>query len=157
TGFTPTIGTPGTAVTVSGTNFDATALNDRTSFNIINSSVSSATTTSISTTVPQAGSGHVSVSTQSGKATRTADFFIPPSPYTTADVVSTARIVTGGAVSFSITSTGKVALALFDGLEGHRVFLNITSVASGGFWDQLERLDSLAATPPLYRLKSLWF
>jgi len=65
--------------------------------------------------------------------------------------------VTGGAVSFSITSTGKVALALFDGLEGHRVFLNITSVASGGFWDQLERLDSLAATPPLYRLKSLWF
>lgn len=54
TGFTPTIGTPGTAVTINGTNFDAIALNNRPAFNIVNSTVTSATATSIATNTPSA-------------------------------------------------------------------------------------------------------
>jgi len=132
TGFTPTIGTPGTAVTINGTNFDTLGLNNRSTFNIINSTVNSATTTSIATNAPLAGSGHISVATPLGKATSSADFFIPPSPYTPADVLVSGRIVIGGSTTVSITTGGKIGLILFDGVMGQRVFLNIPSFGFNG-------------------------
>lgn len=86
TSFTPIIATAGTAVTIAGTNFDTTLANDRVSFNVMQSTLSSATATSIATSVPSgATSGHISVSTPSGKAVSSADFFVPPSPFTAAD------------------------------------------------------------------------
>ncbi len=130
-GFTPTIGAPGSAITISGTNFDTVATNDRATFNIVNGTITSSTATSIGANVPQAGSGHISVSTPAGKATSTADFFIPPSPYTAADVVSTGRMtIGGGSNAVSVNTAGKIGLRLFDGAQGQRIYLDITGVSA---------------------------
>ncbi|HTG18091.1 MAG TPA: Ig-like domain-containing protein, partial [Blastocatellia bacterium] len=132
TGFTPTIGTPGTAVTIAGTNFDTTALNNRSTFNIVSSTVTSATTTSIATSAPQGGSGRISVTTPVGKATSTADFFIPPSPYTAANVGPTGRMAIGASSSVSVNTAGKIGLMLFDGTQGQRIYLDITNISNSG-------------------------
>jgi YD repeat-containing protein len=132
TGFTPTIGVTGTAVTVNGTNFDAVALNNRPAFNIVNSTVTSATATSIATSTPLAGSGRISVTTPYGKATSSDDFFIPPPPYATADIVSTGRMTIGTPATVSVTTPGKAALRLFEGTMGQRIYLDITNVLVSG-------------------------
>jgi hypothetical protein len=52
TGFTPTSGLPGTAVTITGTNFDVTAENNLVIFNGLQAAVTDASATSITATVP---------------------------------------------------------------------------------------------------------
>ena len=129
--FTPAIGVPGTSVTINGTNFNAVAANNRPSFNVVNATVTSSTTTSIATTVPQSGSGRIAVTTPAGKATSTADFLVPPSPYTAADVVTTGRMtIGGGSNSVSVNTAGKIGLRLFDGNQGQRIYLDITGVSA---------------------------
>jgi len=86
TSFTPIIGTPGTPVTITGTNFETTTSSNNVVFNIGRATVGSATTTSLATSVPLGtGSGRISVETPRGKAVSTADFFIPPAQYTAAE------------------------------------------------------------------------
>ena len=82
-GFNPTIGDPGATVTISGTNFMEAVLDNRVRFNGGNHSVvSAAAHTSLTTSVPAgAVSGRISVTTPSGSATSSTDFFIPPAPY----------------------------------------------------------------------------
>jgi YD repeat-containing protein len=127
TGFTPTIGASGTAVTVSGTNFDI-ATYDRTKFNVGLAAVSSASPTSISATVPLTGtSGHISVTTPNGNAVSNADFFVPPSGYTASSVSFTGRMTVGGALTGTIGAAGQVGLVVFDGTAGRKVGV----VASG--------------------------
>ena len=135
TGFTPSIGTPGTAVTVTGTNFETVPSKNSLRFNNTASAVTSPTTTSLSTTVPgQTGSGRISVATPHGKAVSTADFIIPPSPYTAADVQYTGRMSVDGASHTVIISTAnKIGLVVFDGTAGQKVSLglNSTSISTG--------------------------
>ena len=101
---------PGTSVTISGTNFETTVANDRASFNVMRSTLSSATATSIATTVPSgATSGHISVATPSGKAISTGDFFAPPAPYTASDVVITSRMAIGANSTITFGTANKVA------------------------------------------------
>jgi len=96
TGFTPSIGTPGTSVTINGTNFDTNIVNNNVKFNISNAPISTVSATSIVTAVPFGGaSGHLSVATPAGKAVSTGDFFIPPSPFTANDVEVAARMTYG--------------------------------------------------------------
>lgn len=131
TGFTPTIGTVGTAVTITGTNFEATPSNNKVKFNISYATVNSATATSINTSVPPTtGSGRVSVTTPYGQAVSTGDFFIPSSPYTAADVEVTGRMSIGETKTVTITTANKIAMILFDGTAGQRVSLNITNVTT---------------------------
>lgn len=67
TSFTPFIGVPGAAVTISGTNFDPALANDKVTFNAHPTTTTSATSTSIGATVPTAtGSGKISVATALG-------------------------------------------------------------------------------------------
>ena len=134
TSFTPTIGPAGTAVTVTGTNFDTTASNNRTKLNATLTSVSSATTTTLNTNVPTAtGSGRISVGTHVGTATSTADFFVPPSPYTASDVLLTDRMALGDSRTVALGTSSKIALIVFDALEGQRVSLKVnTSTIAGG-------------------------
>ncbi len=132
TSFTPTIASPGAAVTITGTNFETTPLNNKATFNLGNSIISSATSTSISTSVPTAGSGKISVATPNGKATSTDDFFIPPPTYTVAEVMLTARTTIGSSYAASVSTVGKIGLILFDGSMGQRIYLNIPSVAFNG-------------------------
>jgi YD repeat-containing protein len=126
-GFTPAIGTTGTAVTINGANFETIATNNRTTFNISDVAVSSATATSLSATTPSGGSGRVSVATARGTAVSSSDFFIPPSPYTAANVNFTGRMSIGGSGTVTINTAGKIGMMLFDGVAGQRIGLTLGS------------------------------
>ena len=133
TSFTPNRGTPGTPVTITGTNFETTPFNNYVRLNTTYATVSSSpppTSTAIATSVPAGtGSGRISVTTPSGNATSTSDFFIPPSPYTVADVDFTARMAIGGSTqTVTISTANKIALVVFDGIAGRRVTLNLSGV-----------------------------
>jgi YD repeat-containing protein len=123
TGFSPTIGSAGTAVTVSGSNFDPVLLNNRLRFNATMGTVSSSTGSAIGTTVPAAVGGRIRISTPAGAAVSADDFFIPPPPYTATDVQYTNRMTFGDSRAVAITTSGKIGLVLFDGTAGQRTSL----------------------------------
>jgi YD repeat-containing protein len=128
TDFSPTIGLAGTAVTVTGTNFDPAIANNKSKFNATISSVSSATATSLATTVPTvATSGHISISTPAGTAVSSNDFFVPPSPYTPSDVASTGRMAYGESKNLTFATANKIGLMVFDGVAGERASIKITN------------------------------
>jgi YD repeat-containing protein len=122
TGFSPTVGTAATVVTITGTNFESAPTNNKVRFNIGNSLVRSASAFSISGAVPpaKAASGPISVATPAGKAVG-GDFFIPPSPYTAADVEVTGRMSIGESRVVTIGTANKIGLIVFDGTEGQRL------------------------------------
>jgi YD repeat-containing protein len=132
TSFTPlTIGS-GTALTVNGTNFDTIAANDGLRLNVAFSQVTSATTTSLQTSVPpSATTGHVSVATPGGTAVSSSYLWVAPVPYVATDLYSTTTLGFNTATSLSVPTANKVALLAFDGTEGHRAALGIASVTGG--------------------------
>jgi len=137
TSFTPTIATPATAVTITGTNFDPAATKDRVEFNGTIAAVTSATATSISTSVPLAGtSGHISVATSSGKAVSSADLFVPPPPYKASDVDTnpnaTVRISLPGSGQVQIQTANKIGLLIFDGTAGQLMSMQLTGSGFAG-------------------------
>jgi len=127
-GFTPTIGVPGTSVTISGTNFQSDIASDRVAFNSIQGVVNSVTGTSVVASVPSAGSGRVSISTPYGRAESAADFYIIPPPYVAADVQVTDRLTVGVAKTVTMSTPNKIGLILFDGIAGHRISLDMTNM-----------------------------
>jgi len=128
TTFTPTIGTPGTAVTVDGTNFQTTGGNTL-RFNLAPSRVGTTTASTIKTNVPVAAtSGHISVTTPFGTGTSTADFFAPPAPYTVRQVAFTGRTSTGQTSTMTIGTAGDIGLMVFDETSDHRVSLVASNV-----------------------------
>ena len=128
TGFSPAVGAAGTAVTITGTNFDANPSNEKVALNATLTSPTSGTSTSVATSVPSAaGSGRISVSTPYGKVISSADFIVPPSPYTAANIEYTGRMSIGESKTVTITTAGKVALVLFDGIAGQRVSVKGTN------------------------------
>lgn len=81
---------------------------------------------------PKGRSGPIAVSTPAGTGMSTADFFVPPPPYTAAQVGATARLVVGGpTVPVSIPSGGKIALVVFEANAG--VTLNLGTVTTSGY------------------------
>lgn len=134
TDFTPTIGLAGTSVTITGTNFETAPQNDKTKFNTTYSSITSATSTTINTSVPASStSGHITVSTPAGTAVSSGDFFIPPAPYTPADVAITGRMAIGESKVVTLPAN-KVGLVVFDGTAGQRVSLGMDNVTISGSW-----------------------
>lgn len=128
TSFTPTLGSVGTPVTISGLNFDTIPVNNNVQFNNISqATVTSSTSTQISTTVPtNASSGHLNVRTLYGAATSSADFFVLPSGYTAAQVGATTRMVVDGpSLAVNTGTAGKIAMVLFDGIQGQGLGLGI--------------------------------
>ena len=143
TNFTPTIGSAGTSVTITGTNYETAPQNNKTKFNATYSSITAATATTINTSVPvNSTSGHISVSTPAGTAVSSADFFVPPSPYTPADVAVTGRMAIGESKVVTLPPN-KVGLIVFDGVAGQRVSLGMSGVTINGSWD--------VATVTIYR------
>jgi len=127
-GFTPTIGTAGTPVTVNGTNFDAIPSKNDLRFNISRGAISSSNSTSISTTVPSGtGSGRISVTTALGKGTSNADFFVPPSPLTTTDIEFTGRLAEATPLNVILNTSGKKGLLVFEGTAGQQVSLSVSN------------------------------
>ena len=126
--FSPTAGAPGTAVTITGTNFQTMAVKNKTKFNITNAVVSSSTVTSISTNVPSvSGSGKIVVSTPHGSALSTSDFYVPPAPYVGADVIDTGRMSHGNSESVTFSATGKIGMFLFEATASQRAAVKVTS------------------------------
>ena len=129
TSFTPNIGVAGAAVTITGQNFEPTPHNNRARFNGTLATITAATATSISTTVPNnATSGRISVATPVGEGFSANDFFVPPSPYTAADVEMTARMAIGETELVTISTANKIAMVVFDGVAGQKISLQMTGV-----------------------------
>jgi len=129
TSFTPSIGVAGTAVTITGQNFEPVTHNNRARFNGTLAAITAATATSISTSVPTgATSGRISVSTPLGQGVSANDFFIPPSPFVAADVEMTARMAIGETKLVTISTANKIALVVFDGVAGQQISLQMTGV-----------------------------
>ncbi|MGH7265095.1 MAG: IPT/TIG domain-containing protein [Candidatus Rokuibacteriota bacterium] len=130
TRFTPTLGPVGTAVTVTGTNYETYLPANVVSFagNGSKAAVTSATATSLGVTVPTgAVSGRIRVQTPAGAATSAQDFFIPPGSYTPTDIVTTTRMAIGETQGIPIGTAGKVALVVFDAAAGQKVSVSFTS------------------------------
>lgn len=126
TGFSPSIGGAGTALTITGTNFEASMPHDRVALNVTRAWPTAASSTAIDTSVPSgAGSGRISVATPSGSAVSTADFFVPPPPFGVTDVVYTNRMAIGDTLGVPVSPSGKVGLAIFDAAAGQRVSLKV--------------------------------
>ncbi|HET6978761.1 MAG TPA: IPT/TIG domain-containing protein [Pyrinomonadaceae bacterium] len=124
TGFTPTIGTPGTAVQISGTDFDPVAANNQLKFNITPAVAATSSPTTINTTVPaNATSGHITVTTTAGAAVSSGDFFVPPSPFTAASVDHASRIAMNETKAVAVNAANRIALIVFDGTVGQRISL----------------------------------
>lgn len=146
-GFTPTIGSAGTTVTLTGTNFDTTAGNNQLTFNISRSWASSANATAIVTSVPtRTGSGRISVTTPGGAAVSSGDFFIPPELLTAADIEFTGRIAPGETKNPATSTLGKKALIVFDGVSGQRISLSI----SAGLFVYIYKPDGTNLFPRTY-------
>ncbi len=109
-GFTPTSGPVGTSVTITGTNFSATAASNSVKFNGTTATVTSSTATSISTKVPPgATTGKITVTVAGNTATSAVNFTVTALPPTitsftpTSGPVGTTVIITG--TNFSATPT----------------------------------------------------
>jgi YD repeat-containing protein len=133
--FTPAIGTVGTTVTITGTNFDTTAANNEVRFNPTLAPVSTSTATSIEVTTPvDVRWGKFSVTTPGGTVTSTEDFFVPTAPYAAADVGFTGRMtINGTTLPVTLPASNKIGLVLFDGTVGQVVSLGIGGVTGGTY------------------------
>jgi hypothetical protein len=89
-GFSPAIAMAGTALTVNGTNFEPIPNNNNLSLNIVQATVTAATSTTLSTSVPAVGSGRLSLATPRGQAVSSQDVFVPFGTYVAGDVGFTA-------------------------------------------------------------------
>lgn len=129
--FSPSVGTAGTAVTITGTSYDTTPTKNKVTFSPTYSVVATASSTSLSTTVPVgAQSGKIGVTTVNGNVLSANEFFVTPSGVSSADVQYTGRIVVGGStLTATISTANKVGLVVFDGVAGQRVSLGMTSVS----------------------------
>jgi len=134
--------TAGTTVTINGSGFDPVVGHNVVRFGGTVAQVESATSTELTVFVPpMAGAGHVSVVTAGGAAVSSWDFFIPPSPYTSAQVGSTAVLSPGQAHSIGVPTSGKIALLALPiqanpraGLANpERLSLNFTASTLGSY------------------------
>jgi YD repeat-containing protein len=147
----PAVGNYGATVTLTGTNYDTTPINDRVGFAGSIGAVATATNTTITVPVPStAQTGFISVSTPQGKATSTQEFYVTPPGVVVADVQYTGRITVGGAtVVASITTANKTGLMVFDGTAGQRVSVGFSSVTVTQFSATVYRPDGLSMTLPV--------
>jgi YD repeat-containing protein len=135
TSFTPTIAPQGTAITITGTNFQTALQTDKVQFGTVPAAPTTATASSISVPVPTSGaSGKLSVTTPYGVATSNADFFAVPNGYSAADVQFTGRMsTTGNPLTVSISTANKTGYVLFDGVAGQGgLKLSLSGVTMGG-------------------------
>lgn len=161
-GVSPGIGLPGTAVTITGTNFATAPGQTKVYFNQSLAAIQSITSGSITATVPQAtGTGKIRVVTLAGTATSTIDFVIPgpnASYYAISEYSGQlTRLTLGGSGSLNIsppTNTIRWGLYVFDGGPDTAVSLDFTtfSTAPGGqtIWWEVRNLRNEMMTGSAY-------
>ncbi|HEX2268713.1 MAG TPA: IPT/TIG domain-containing protein, partial [Pyrinomonadaceae bacterium] len=125
TNFSPGIGAPGDAITITGTNFQTATGDNKVKFSSTRATITSVNATTIVTSVPATHSGKISVGTPFGNTASTADFFIPPTSYTASDVENTGRMSIGGTHTMTVSTQGKTAMVIFDGVAGQRISIHM--------------------------------
>ena len=148
--FTPAVASYGTTMTLTGTNYDTTLINNRVSFTGAMGAVATATSTSITAPVPStAQTGPLSVSTINGKATSSTELYVAPPGVVATDVQYTGRItVDGSTVVVSITTANKTGLMVFNGTAGQRVSVGVSAVTIPQFTASIYRPDGVVMTVP---------
>ena len=133
-GFTPISGASGTPVTITGTNYQPSPTNNTVTFAGKFASLTSTTPTTLSVTAPGGVvSGKIAVTTPYGQAISTSDFFAVPPGFNPADVQATGRfVVDGSSASVSITTSGKIGLFLFDGIQNQNLGLGVSNMTCTG-------------------------
>jgi YD repeat-containing protein len=149
-GVAPPIAPAGSLITISGANFDPTAGHDVVRINNTIAQVQSASATSLVAVVPPAtGSGHgPSVTTPAGTGTSPGDVFIPPSPFTPAQVAVKGRIASGQSQQVTITGSGQIALLIFDGTRGQQVSLQLANATLSAYSVTLYNPDGVPLAGP---------
>ncbi|OQW62894.1 MAG: hypothetical protein BVN28_04885 [Nitrospira sp. ST-bin4] len=144
----PGVGNYGDTVTLTGTNYDTTLINNRVAFTAAIGAVATASSTSLTVPVPaSAQTGPISVSTTKGKATSSTEFYVAPPGVTAADIQYTGRITVNGAtVAASITTANKNGLMVFDGIAGQRINIGFNSVTVTQFAARVYRPDGASLT-----------
>jgi YD repeat-containing protein len=146
--FAPTIAHIGSAITISGTNFDMVASNNEVHFSPTLAAVSTATTTDITTTVPAgARSGKISVSTQHGTAISATEFVLLSTAFNPADIEYFGKAIVGGdSHTVTITTPNKIGLVVFDGMAGQAVGLGVNSSTISGLNMYIYKPDGTVLT-----------
>ena len=110
TGFTPTSAKPGATVTITGTNFSTTPADNIVTFNNIAATVTAATSTSITTTVPETatdGKIVVGVGNNANAATSADDFDViicgDLQVALSAEMFTLTATISGGIGPFTVT------------------------------------------------------
>jgi YD repeat-containing protein len=134
-GFAPGVGKVGTVVSLSGTNFQLAVEDNKVSTGFHGmqaiADATSPTATSLKAKVlSNFGWGKLRVTTPYGTGVSAADFYAVPDPYQTGDVQVTGRLALGGpGITVSITAANKIAMLLFDGVQGQTgVHLEMSAV-----------------------------
>src|SRR5207248_10182075 len=94
--------------------------------------VTSATATSISGTAPPVGAGPITVATPYGKAVSAGDIFIPPAPYTAAQVSATGIAQFGQTTSLTISTPSTIGLLALDATFGQRATFSFDESGMNG-------------------------
>lgn len=141
TGLLPTSGTPGTLVTITGTNFVPSATGVKVLFNGVAATVQSASATEIKATVPVTNSGNVTVTVNNQTITGPIFNFISPLvPYISGDV----RLNTQADVDAFVALNKGKQLQIIGSLNIGNPNSDITSVAG------LSNITSVSGTLNLY-------
>jgi YD repeat-containing protein len=126
--FSPRVAAPGDSVAITGSGF-LTSPALRVNFSPA-AVVEPHTGSTLNTVVPAgARSGPVTVATPYGVVTSAAYIFVPPAPWTAADVDGTAVLQVGVPVVLQ-TAANKISLAAFAGVAGERVSLQMDNLTS---------------------------
>jgi hypothetical protein len=115
--LSPASGAAGTAVAVSGANFDPAAGATSVGLNGVLASSTVADAGTLSFVVPGAtASGRITATTALGTGASAADFIVPPPGILASDIAATVRLPADGSqASLAVSAAGKHGLLLFDG------------------------------------------
>jgi YD repeat-containing protein len=130
-GLVPTVAVSGSPITITGVNFAPNVSDNRVTVNASPATVTAATPTSLTVTVPGAtSSGRVSLVTGQG-STIGGDLAIVPAPFLPGDNPQTGRVGPTRSKTIAL-GPSSLALTLFDGVAGQAVTLGLSAVSAPG-------------------------